>query len=69
LRLNQVGDGGVAGGRLQPEQHASMEEPGRRTRHRVERRSDVALVDWQRSIPALSLGSVRWRFLVSVALD
>jgi hypothetical protein len=46
-----------------------MEEPGRRTRHRVERRSDVALGDWQRAIPALSLRCVRGRPILRLVLD
>jgi hypothetical protein len=46
-----------------------MEEPGRRTRHRVERRSNVALGNWHRAIPALSLRCVRGRPILRLVLD
>jgi hypothetical protein len=45
-----------------------MQQPWRRTRQCSERRS-VALEDWLRALPALSLRSVRQRFLVGVVLD
>ena len=46
-----------------------MQQPWRRTRRCTERWSVLALGDWQRAIPALSLRSVRRGFLVGVALD
>jgi hypothetical protein len=46
-----------------------MQQPWRRTRQCTERRSVLALGDWLRALPALSLRSVRQRFLVGVVLD
>jgi hypothetical protein len=46
-----------------------VEELGRRTRQRGERRTAVALGDWHRTVAMLSLRSVRRRFLVSGVID
>jgi len=46
-----------------------MQEPRRRTRQRAEPHSVVALGDWHRSIPALSLRCVRRRLILGLVLD
>jgi hypothetical protein len=64
-----MGDGGIAGCRLKPEQHAGMQQPWRRARKCPERWGLVAFGDRQRGITALSLRGVGRRFLVGLVLD
>jgi hypothetical protein len=73
-RLNQVGDGGVAGHRLQPEQQARLQQPWRRSGQPTDwdrvvalGHPNVALGD--RTIRAQTLSTVRRRFIVDVVLD